>query len=544
MVSTEMLKGSQENMCWWTVLGYPPFEEGKGGFPRTGQVVKHYRENKMDDKSHAWTQKRLAEVLDVTEKTIGEIENRDAVLDFDRRQRLSQLFALPPILLGIRTRKEICKMVEEHRSKNAISVVESSSPSSTVWWVELGYHAFDLGKDGFFPRTGQVIKHYRALKADQKGKAWTQRLLAQTLGLTDQAVWDLENRDIGMDFERRQFLSDLFAIPPVLLGIITTREIDKMVEEHRAAHKASPVVSTASRITRKLLIDVQEYTTLLEDYWTTFISDPARVRLPNVFLSIDALYRELPHVRDKKPIYELLCRYHDFVANVLRDQQKYEEAIEHCEKGLRLAKRLNKDEIKALVLYEWGYTLWVADRFDEAVQKYEEARRYEQKLPCNLKGCLLLDTGCASGEVAQTKEQKREVIALVDRVGNIVRGNWKEEDPFFLKLNLDRYYLARSTSLLAIGRNRDAINELKLVKGGPEHPRRQAYSDILQAQAHTNLGEYELGVGLAESGLVVARQISSEVHIARVEKIHRQLKESPYKDSSDVARLDYLLRAR
>jgi hypothetical protein len=117
-------------------------------------------------------------------------------------------------------------------------------------------------------------------------------------------------------------------------------------------------------------------------------------------------------------------------------------------------------------------------------------------------------------------------------------------EPYFLKLNLDRYYLARSTSLIAVGRNRDAIHELKLVKAGPEHPRRQAYSDILQAQAHTNLSEYEMGVGLAESGLVVAQKIGSEINIARVEKIHRQLKESPYRDSSDVARLEYLLRKR
>jgi transcriptional regulator with XRE-family HTH domain len=531
-------------MSWWTELGYPPFEEGKGGFPRTGQVVKHYRENKIDDDGHAWTQKRLAEVLDVTEKTIGEIENRDAILDFDRRQRLCQLFAIPALLLGVRTREDVLKLVEQERAKKGASVVSPAAPSLAVWWTELGYSAFAPGCDGFFPRTGQVIKHYRAQKADQKGKAWTQRLLAQTLGLTDQAVWDVENRDIGMDFDRRQFLSDLFGIPPVLFGIITVEEISKMVEEKRAVQPALSIVSTASRTFHKLLIDIDESTALLIDYWTTFISDPVRLSLANVFLSIDALYRELPHVRDKKPIYELLCRYHDFVANVLRDQQKYEEAIEHCDKGLRLAKRLNKDEIKALLLYEWGYTLWVADRFDEAVQKYEEARRYEQRLPNNLKGCLLLDSGCADGEVAQTKEQKREVMALVDRAGTIVRGNLKEEDPYFLKLNLDRYYLAGSTSLLAIGRNRDAINELKLVKAGPEHPRRQAYNDLLQAQARLNLGEYELGVSLAESGLVVAQAINSEENISRVEKLYRRLKEGPYKDSSDVARLEYLLRKR
>jgi transcriptional regulator with XRE-family HTH domain len=531
-------------MCWWAELGYPSFEEGKGDFPRTGQVVKHYRENKMDDAGHAWTQKRLAEVLDVTEKTIGEIENRDAVLDFDRRQRLSQLFDIPPCLLGIRAREEILKMVEEKRAKKGASVVSTAVSPPLLWWIELGYPAFAPGKDGFFPRTGQVTKHYRGQKMDNKGKAWTQRLLAQTLGLTDQAVWDLENKDIGMDFERRQFLSDLFAIPPVLLGIITPEEILRMVEEKKAAEVATPIVSTVPRTARKLLIDVEEYTAILEDHWTTFISDPARVSITNVFSSMDALYRELPHVRDKKPIQELLCRYHDFVANVLRVQRKYDAAIEHCNKGLRLAKWLNKDELKALVLYEWGYTLWAADRFDEAVQKYEEARRYEQRLRVDLRGCLLLDTGCAGGEVAKTKDAKREAIALVDRVGSIVRGNWKEADPYFLNLNLDRYYLARCTSLIAVGRNRDAIHEFKLVKVGPEHPRRQAYSDILQAQAHTNLGEYEMGVGLAESGLVVAQAINAEVLIARVEKIYRQLRESPYRDSSDVARLDYLLRKR
>jgi transcriptional regulator with XRE-family HTH domain len=295
-------------MCWWIEIGYSPFEEGKGGFPRTGQVVKHYRENKIDDAGNAWTQKRLAEVLAVTEKTIWEIENRDASLGFDRRQQLCQLLALPPFLLGIRTRGEIESLVEEHQAKHSTSLAGPSSPSSAAWWVELGYPVFETGKDGFFPRTGQVIKHYRALKADHKDKPWTQRLLAQTLGLTDQAIWDLENRDIGMDFERRQFLSDLFLIPPVLLGIITVEEINKRVEEHRAAYPTTPVVSTASRITRKLRLHVQEYTALLEDYWTTFISDPVHLCMTNVFSSMDALYRELPHVRDKKPIQELLCR--------------------------------------------------------------------------------------------------------------------------------------------------------------------------------------------------------------------------------------------
>jgi transcriptional regulator with XRE-family HTH domain len=123
-----MLKAREENMCWWIELGYPPFSKGKGGFPRTGQVIKHYREASVDDDGHAWTQKRLAEVLKLTDKTIGEIENRDAFVDFERRQFLSDLFDVPPVLLGIITQTEIEKLVEEHRATHSVSLVVPTVP--------------------------------------------------------------------------------------------------------------------------------------------------------------------------------------------------------------------------------------------------------------------------------------------------------------------------------------------------------------------------------------------------------------------------------
>jgi hypothetical protein len=97
---------------------------------------------------------------------------------------------------------------------------------------------------------------------------------------------------------------------------------------------------------------------------------------------------------------------------------------------------------------------------------------------------------------------------------------------------------------MAVGWNREAIRELKLVQAGPEHPRRQVLYYIYRAQAQINLGEYDGAVELAESGLLVAQEINSEINIARIEKLSQQFKESPYRDSSDVARLEYLLRKR
>ena len=197
---------------------------------------------------------------------------------------------------------------------------------------------------------------------------------------------------------------------------------------------------------------------------------------------------------------------------------------------------------KSLVLYDYGYTLWQAGRIDKALQKYKQARRYEQRLPSNLRGSLLLETGRTEAQAAKTPEKQDAAIALVDQVGNIVRSKGIEEDPYFLNLNVDRYHLTRSASLIAVGRNRDAIDELKLVKGGPEFPRRQAYHDIYRAQAHANLGEYSEAASFAASGLVIAQGINSVRNIARVKRMYEeQFPQDLFKSDSNVARLEYLL---
>ena len=139
------VEGEYKPVAWWDDLGYPSFEEEeKDDFPRTGQVVKHYRENKMDDAGHAWTQIKLAKALKISESAVVEIENLDVRLGIDRRERLCQLLDIPPILLGIRTRAEIQRLVEERRSQNGAPVV--SSAPSPFWWVTLGYPQFAPGK--------------------------------------------------------------------------------------------------------------------------------------------------------------------------------------------------------------------------------------------------------------------------------------------------------------------------------------------------------------------------------------------------------------
>ena len=114
----------------------------------------------------------------------------------------------------------------------------------------------------------------------------------------------------------------------------------------------------------------------------------------------------------------------------------------------------------------------------------------------------------------------------------------------FFDLSSDRYHETRSRSLITVGRHRDAIDELELVKAGPERPRRHALKDIYRAPAHANLGEYSEAASFAASGLVIAQGINSVRNIASVERIYKQFPPDLFKHDSDVARLEYLLHCK
>ncbi|GCE22229.1 hypothetical protein [Dictyobacter kobayashii] len=150
-----------------------------------------------------WTQRDLAQVLGKQELAIREMELRDSGLnDIIRRRFLAELFAIPPSLLGLATVPEI----------------ENPGAVISIWWVKLGFPAFDAGPDGF-PRPGQVIRHFRQMRVKADGKPWTQRDLAQVLGKQELAMRDMELRDTGLnDIPRRRFLAHLFDIPLFFWG--------------------------------------------------------------------------------------------------------------------------------------------------------------------------------------------------------------------------------------------------------------------------------------------------------------------------------------
>jgi len=418
------------------------------------------------------------------------------------------------------------------------------------WWVELGYPSFEEGKGGF-PRAGQVVKYYRERKMDDKGRPWTQKALAKVLGITENAVRDIENRDVGMDFERRQFLCKLFDIPPILLGIITIEQIEEMLREQRNALSSSATLEKPSHVTissstataPRLTIDVAEYREKLVSYWKTDYSHSAHGVIEDIIYRISELYQELPYARSKDYhclLQGLLCDYHQFIGHLLRDRQRYDDAITHLNKAFQLAKSLDNTEQKALVLFSRGYILWNANRIKEAMTDFKNAGQHKQQLPYYLNGSIVLFSGLTQALSAKAEKEQKEALLLIDQGGNVARTHRKEESPYFIDFNLNRYHGVKSLALMAAGQNRDAINELKL-RNNYANVHGQVYYDISLAYVYVNLGNYAQAADIAIYALEIAREINSDINITRIANIHRQLQKSSYKNNPDVARLEYLL---
>lgn len=69
---------------------------------RPGQVIKEYRIKKKKDDGSSWTQKDLATLLKISEKSVRSMENHDVGLDsLARRELLITILDIPPTLMGL-----------------------------------------------------------------------------------------------------------------------------------------------------------------------------------------------------------------------------------------------------------------------------------------------------------------------------------------------------------------------------------------------------------------------------------------------------------
>jgi tetratricopeptide (TPR) repeat protein len=405
------------------------------------------------------------------------------------------------------------------------------------WWVKLGYHDFSEGPDGY-PAIGDVVRHYRDALKDERGRPMSQRELAKRMKVDRRTVQRTEKENEDLSRDRREALATILKIPPVLLGIVTLEEVERMLTG-KHAESLVPTTPPSIKATNDD-VDIEEYKDHLAQSWQANYKGAVYVaHTIGVMTRISTLYQELPHTMDKQIQFQsLLCEYHVYVANLWRDQQDYNGAIFHLNRAKRFADALENDELLALVYHRRALTLEESNRIDEAIADYAQIKK-DMRIPALLKGAIVMHKGLVIGKGPRSRESIATTISLCDQGGNIIRSLRDTHDPYFLRPNMDRYYLNKAAALIAVGHNRDALDELGLVSY--TQPRRNAYNSILQSQAYANLGNYAMATACAESGLEVVQRIGSQINIARVQAIYDQLQTTSFANHRDTQHLGHML---
>jgi DNA-binding XRE family transcriptional regulator len=492
----------------WARLGLPSLvETGTDGFPCPGKTVRWYRQQKKRTDA-AWTQKRLAQELGLTERAVCYLESHSVGLDsIFLRRKLAQLFNIPPILFGL------------------ASLADETDP-------------------------GLIIRQHRKMQPKHHPLC-SQKGLARALGLTEKAVRDMENRNIGLDsITRRRVLSHLLAIPPAALGITTLEEILQ-----QQAVPTLPLI-TAPQET-EVAFDLAAYESRLKALWNRNHTGTAQDRLTHIAADMANLTAELPYVRgdDEKEVRALLCRYHHLHAHILRDQGRYDEAITELEKSGILAERTENLPLLAVTLLRIGSVLRDRGTVAEAQAKIEAARgnstganqkrkqanadylaaigyytriHHLERLPRALHGVVLFDEGYAQAHLAQGNQEARQMALARLKAGGKIIAETRDilEEEFAVRITERTYSNTKAAAMLAVGWPREALEVLTDSIDLPEEgdmTRQNAYTDYLWSQAYADLGLIDAAAVPAQDALIRMKQIRSRIHMMRIAGLQGQL---------------------
>ena len=382
----------------------------------------------------------------------------------------------------------------------------------------------------------------------------------------------MENQNKGLDsITRRRVLAQLLNIPPAALGIVTLEEVLRQ-QQKVAMAQALAVASTGKKVT----FELASYKDRLKTIWNRNHTSTAQDLLVQITADVTSLNAVLPYVKggDEAEVRDMLCRYQQVCASILRDQGRYDAAIEELEKAVIIAERAeNPRQIVATllrlghVLYDRGDVTFAQSKIEAArgnstganqkrkqanadytaaLDYYTRARNLEQ-IPPALNGVLLLDEGNIQAHLADgNRDAILAALALFKEGGKIIAKTRDVlEDEFSIRISERNYRTRKAAVLLAAGWSREALQELTDMMDLPpegDMTRMNAYTTYLWSQALADLGMIDAAATPAQGALEVMKQIKSNVNITRIAGLQAQLSQIDSKHI-EVIRLGVMVNA-
>jgi len=401
--------------------------------------------------------------------------------------------------------------------------------TQNTWWYIYG--PFDPGENNL-PHLGQVIRYYRELRQ------WKAKDLADALGQSPRHVYEIESSpNMPELISRRQALSNLLKIPPVLLGlavVIPESDSDQLLDELAGVVR---------------IIDAQTmsmYESVLASSWELYYTSSAQRAANNIdhwlhFLTTAA--KEASGVQ-RDQFIALLCRFYQLSGVAARDRMDTQRALRDGKKAVDLAFHLENPELIAASFFRRARTHVQQQLYDAAISDLEAALPYADRSRDPLKGYVYQTTAETYSIIAgKDKQMQKKSLNMLDQVGRIIRKGNLEDDSSFVKLNVAGLYMDRARALTRFHEPEEARDALGIARDnlGPELTRWQARLLLADAQTYLAEGDPDSCCEVALEALKVVRATQSYSNQKRVENLCRQLQER-YPDHPRVNRLSLQLR--
>jgi hypothetical protein len=311
-------------------------------------------------------------------------------------------------------------------------------------------------------------------------------------------------------------------------------------------------------------LDREIYRSRLNKIWAHNHTSTAKGLVTSLITDIATISVTLDQIsgEDERTARDILCHYLLIYGHIMRDQQQYAEAIIALEEAVKIAECLNNNQLLAVALlrlgniyHDCGDIALAQSKIDTAsgdstdanakrasadadfqVAAEQFARVHSMKnIAPEINIALLMGEGNVQARMAHGQNDTiLAARALLNQAENMIANNYlsdSEGDEYSLfagsiDIAKRRLQISKASALLAANRPHEALQELTDMLDLPPQGnmiRMNAYTNFLWAQAYADTRKLDGAALLAQEALMVMKRIKSEVNIARIHGLYRQL---------------------
>ncbi len=410
--------------------------------------------------------------------------------------------------------------------------------------IQLGLPQFEIGNDEY-PVPGKIVKYYRESMTyiDHTGreKHWTQKDLAEKLGISEIMVNLMEKHNQGLDsIERRRVLASILRIPPVLLGL---GSLDQIVELATGRH--APIQPQAEGIIT--LDTIHAYKSTYDVYKKMYTDGLSYMIIHKLEQYTEQLEKIAKNSRSdlKEAFLRTLWKYEILCAKICSaDISNWSKTFEHIDNAKDIATYLDDNDLQAASLCYSATFHFRQRRVGLAKMDIDGAATYAKGAGSQTRGLIYSKSACIYADYDMSSSSMLIVQNMLDRAekhtdtkGEISTMSFGKNDFF-----LDKAYV-----LNTLNRHSKALEYLDdaeryVQTTGKRH---LVFLDIKRAECYIEQKkpEYEQAIWMLLNAIETSKEIKVARNIEQVKKLYDKLTNSSYKNAPDVIELQQTLRA-